>query len=459
MRKNYFTNLLILVLSLCTANVLAMPYVEKEVEDFLSLNNIIQNQTLSVILTFNNSVHQKLYQQKGHAEIEKDLIFNHQKSLALIKNEGFASDNKKTFSLWITNSVIIDLSKEQILAMKKNKNIRSILLSDKKISLTNSQFSKSSSSNLARSTYTYGLQKIKIPEVRLKYPNLTGEGIRVGVLDSGFEPNHPDLKGKLLNFKNFSPSTSNEPRDDYNHGAHVSGTIVGGNASGTAIGIAPKAKIIMARIFDGNGKSTRADILKAMQWIADPDGNPTTDDYAQVVNNSWSDSDPYNKVDYKDEILCQVVDSWVSLGIIPVFSAGNQGPNDGTVGLPAGCPNAISVGATDINDRSPSFSSAGPAVWKNGSLIKPEFSAPGVDVFSSTPRNDYEELSGTSMSAPHLTGAFALILQAKPKISIDEAVKLLISGSKDLGTMGKDNTFGYGRIDLLNSLDLLYSSK
>jgi subtilisin family serine protease len=192
-----------------------------------------------------------------------------------------------------------------------------------------------------------------------------------------------------------------------------------------------------------------------MQWIADPDGKPETNDFPQLVSNSWGDDAAFDTKDPQEEPFCKVVNAWVKLGMIPVFAAGNAGPEGGSVGLPAGCPQAVAVGATDSSDRIASFSSRGPAKWKTGELVKPEVSAPGVGVKSARPGGGYQSMSGTSMSTPHISGVLALILQANPALTVDGAVKSMLAGVTDLGPAGKDNSYGWGRPDLLKSVDLL----
>jgi subtilisin family serine protease len=353
-------------------------------------------------------------------------------------------------SLWVLPGAIVSLQKQEILALAKHEKVVSITSAEKKIVLKKG---REVTPFISASSYTYGLQKIKVPELRKQYPQITGEGVRVGILDTGITPTHPDLKGKIHLFRNFSPSGDGSPSDGFGHGTHVAGTIAGGEASREAIGVAPGAKLIIGKIFSGSGESTRELILEAMQWMADPDGNPNTADYAQVVNNSWSDDEPFADRDPEQEPFCQIIKNWNALGIIGVFSAGNTGPSAGTINIPGGCPEAISVGATERNDRSPHFSSTGPAVWKSYSLMKPEISAPGFEVKSANNRGGYEEMSGTSMAAPHVTGAIALLLQAFPSKSWEEIQNILLGGADDLGQSGQDAVFGWGRANLIRSME------
>lgn len=412
-----------------------------------------KNRTIPTILVFSKTkkMLNELKAPQTRAQTLITMRKQTQNSIEGWKQNNFWAETLEVNPIWILNGASVKLSESQIQALRNDPSIQGIYLGSKPYKLK-----KDVQAALAtREEYTYGLKKIGVEQVRKTYPQLNGAGVRVGILDTGITITHPDLQGKLKLFKNFSPATDNSPVDDFGHGTHVSGTIVGGDASGEAIGVAPGAGLIMARIFDGNGESTREQILNAMQWMADPDGNPNSEDYAQVVNNSWGDDDPYADRLPENEPFCQIINSYVKLNMIPVFSAGNTGPAAGTINLPAGCPNSFSVGATEQNDQSPHFSSTGPAVWKGINIMKPEVCAPGFHIKSARKYGGYEEMSGTSMAAPHVTGAFAILLQAYPKATAEEIKTAMLAGALDLGNRGQDGVFGWGRIDLMKSLEKL----
>ncbi|GAB9474726.1 hypothetical protein Gpo141_00011844, partial [Globisporangium polare] len=159
------------------------------------------------------------------------------------------------------------------------------------------------------------------------------------------------------------------------------------------------------------------------------------------------------------------VDAWVKAGIVPVFSAGNSGPECGTAGSPGDYPNVIGVGATDSDDLLAWFSSVGPTV---AGRRKPDISAPGFYIKSSVPDSDtsYDVYSGTSMAAPHVTGAIALLLSAQPDLAIDEvkialytttdqkglgATNMTCGGTSDL--VWPNNQYGHGRLNVLNAYE------
>ena len=205
----------------------------------------------------------------------------------------------------------------------------------------------------------------------------------------------------------------------------MAGTIAGGAGRGFQLGIAPAAKLIIAKVFDEQGNVHDALTVTAMQWMADPDGDPNTNDFPAVVNNSWGGGNPDATQDPATAPGCQAVDAWIKLGMLPVFAAGNHGPDPSTVDLPSSCPGAVSVGASDTEDALGGFSSRGPAVWKTGDLQKPLLVAPGVNVLSTIPNDDFEMRSGTSMAAPHVTGVATLFYQANAAATVEAATKAL----------------------------------
>lgn len=304
-----------------------------------------------------------------------------------------------------------------------------------------------------RGPFTEGLAKMRIPELRAARADVDGRGVRVGILDTGIDEDHSDLHGKLLAFKNFTEDDDrNGPFDNHGHGTHVAGTIAGGAHSGTAIGVAPGARLIVGKIFDSDGGGDEAEVLGGLQWIADPDGNPATDDAPSIVSNSWGNGVPGG--DPASKWNCRAIDTWRKLSILPVFAAGNSGPRERTVATPAGCPGALAIAATDMNDVIAPFSSRGPVVWSTGTVVKPSLSAPGVNVYSSAPNGRYATMSGTSMATPHVAGVAALYLQTHPGVSPDAISNALMGGVIDLGPAGADITFGTGRLDAVKALGL-----
>jgi subtilisin family serine protease len=292
----------------------------------------------------------------------------------------------------------------------------------------------------------WGLDAIGARSVWSAY-GLTGAGVRVGSIDTGVNAAHPDLAGKVVGWRDFVNGRA-APYDDNGHGTHTVGTMVGGSAGGSPIGVAPGARVVVAKAMNANGVGAGSNLLAAAQWMTDPDGNPATADYPSVVNNSWSTGDA------NDPWFHAMVRQWVALGIVPVFAAGNSGPGAGTVGSPASYPESVAVGAVDQASAVASFSARGPVVWRDldgggpaaGTLLtKPDVVAPGVAITSSV-GTGYLAYSGTSMASPHVAGLVALMRQAAPDLAVASVEDIIRSSARDLGAPGADGTSGAGLV-------------
>jgi subtilisin family serine protease len=311
-----------------------------------------------------------------------------------------------------------------------------------------------------------GLTVIRAPE--LWAMGITGSGVLVGNLDTGVDGNHVALKDRWRGLDAgvpasaawFDPVTSTTfPFDAGSHGTHTMGTIAG-KSGADIIGVAYDAKWIAAGVIDRvNIARTYSDALLAFQWAADPDGNPgTTSDVPDVISNSWGLT---TSMGYPacDSYLWTAIDNVEAAGAVVVFAAGNEGSGAQTIRIPADriatSVSTFSVGALEQDGTTiASFSSRGPSDC-DGSTIKPEVAAVGVDVRSSVPGNSYTTMSGTSMATPHVAGAAALLRQAKPDATADQIKTALYLSAFDLGAVGEDNTFGHGRIDLVAALAFL----
>jgi subtilisin family serine protease len=180
-------------------------------------------------------------------------------------NEGI----KQIKYFWAANAMMATASQQLIMEMAALPEVNQILL-DRKVSLNVPYQGEAD----AQQEYTYGLQKIGVQELREKDSEMTGKGVLVGILDTGIDANHPDLQGKVVAWKDFIDN-KDKPYDDNKHGTHVAGTIAGGNASGTQIGVAPEVKLVIGKILSGRGGGKLSGILRAMEWIANPDNSPT----------------------------------------------------------------------------------------------------------------------------------------------------------------------------------------
>lgn len=287
----------------------------------------------------------------------------------------------------------------------------------------------------------WGLKRIGLDKVKAEFPNLTGQGIRVGVIDTGVQSRHPELVNKKVIFKDFINGIASA-YDDAGHGTHVAGTI-----SGVKVGIAPDVSITFAKAFSAVGSATDATLLQSMQWIFDPDGEPGTNDFPNIVSNSWggdlTGAFVLDLMEFAPYVAA--IQAWIHGGIIPVFAAGNSGSHPN--GFPGGLPDPIAVGAIDSESAVAEFSSRGPNLWKVGesvlTLLKPDVSAPGVNIPSAYPGNKYASMAGTSMATPHVAGVIALGMQANSKLKFADVKTLLLASSEKKADM----SFGYGIVN------------
>jgi subtilisin family serine protease len=303
---------------------------------------------------------------------------------------------------------------------------------------------------------------------------ITGQGVVLANLDTGVDYLHPALVeqyrgneggGEFIHDYNWWDPTGicgDEPCDNVAHGTHTMGTMVGGDGLGPFtpdIGVAPGARWIAAKGCE-EFFCTETSLLSGGEFLLAPTDlqgeNPDPSMRPDVINNSWGSDDP------GDTFFLGIVQAWRAAGIIPVFANGNAGPDCGTAGTPGNFEEVLGIGATDIDDDIAFFSSRGPAP---DGRVKPDVSAPGVDVNSSVPGGGYEAFSGTSMATPHTAGTVALMLSAKPDLSMqfDSVAKTLEATAVDRidTSCGGDedgdpnNVYGDGRIDALAAVDLV----
>jgi len=291
---------------------------------------------------------------------------------------------------------------------------------------------------------------------------LDGTGVVVGMIDTGTYYQHEALVEKWRGYseEGFDPvynwfdaiAGQEMPYDEVGHGTHVMGTIVGGHPeTNNYIGVAPGAKWISTKAFEADGGYDHW-ILAAAEYLlapTDEDGEPNPAMAPNIINNSWGGGPG------KDEWFRPMVQSWRAFGIVPVFSAGNTtgGSSPGSVSAPANYPESLAVAAVDSDDIRASFSNQGPGPYEDD--LKPDVSAPGVAIRSSVPGNGYEGTwSGTSMAAPHVSGAAALLLQADASLSVDMIEEALYETTRPLtdSQYPESPNYGYGR-GLINVFD------
>jgi hypothetical protein len=272
-----------------------------------------------------------------------------------------------------------------------------------------------------------------------------GTGVKVAVLDTGVDETHPDLSGVEVGQKNFSGAPT--PVDHAGHGTHVASTVAGSGAKagGRYRGVAPGARILDGKVLDDSGRGPDSGILAGMQWAVD--------EGAKVVNLSLGAGDSPETDPLEEAVNRLSADN----GVLFVVSAGNAGPRRKSLGSPGTAAAALTVGAVDREDGIGSFSSVGPTA---DGRLKPDITAPGVDIVAAkaaqgvmgAPVADgYVSMSGTSMAAPHVAGAAALLAQQHPDWTGERIKQVLAASAKPAAGVGALRQ-GTGRTDLTRAI-------
>ena len=265
----------------------------------------------------------------------------------------------------------------------------------------------------------WGLSLYGIPEL---WQQTQGQGVRVAVLDTGIDENHPDLKDAILDVRDFTRSRSG-PADKQGHGTHVAGTIGARKNEVGVVGVAPQCGLLIAKVLGDDGAGQLDWIAEGLGWAKDQG--------ARIA--SMSLGSPYDSA-----LLLKVARMCAEAGMLLICAAGNDGLPD-SVGVPARYRETIGVGAVDSNNRLASFSSRGSQV---------DIAAPGVDILSCWLRGGYASISGTSMATPFVSGVVALMLGSGRDVdNVDELRETLRLTADDMGPEGRDDGFGWGLID------------
>lgn len=369
---------------------------------------------------------------------------------------------------------------------------------DVKVLMYNYQFGKFSEEFqkdelTERNTYTWGVTKTEAD--LLHEQGIKGAGAVIGGSDTGFDWTHPAIQEMYRGYSNtnsdhnynwhdaihqVSPLSNPDkpnpcglsikyPCDDHSHGTHTMGTMVGIQGDTLTIGMAPEAKWIATRNME-RGNGSLQSYLEALDWFLAPtdtnDLNPDPSKAPDVINNSWYCSvDEGCNVD-NWSLMRTSVSNLKAAGIVVVASAGNFGPGCETISfVPGLIDEAFSVGATDSEDTIAGFSSRGLVAADGSFRLKPDVSAPGVNVYSSVLNHNYSSYSGTSMAGPHVAGLVALMISANPDIAgqvdtIQEIIKntaVPLKSNQDCSGIDGETipnpVYGYGRINALAAVN------
>jgi subtilisin family serine protease len=272
----------------------------------------------------------------------------------------------------------------------------------------------------AGQTTPWGVDRI---DADLAWPNGNrGKGVRVAVLDTGIDFDHPDLR--VAGGVNFA-GTSRDGRtsrydwnDTFGHGTHVAGIIAARNNKIGVVGVAPDVSLWAVKVLGDGGSGYTSDVIQGLDWC--------------VTNGVRVASMSFGGAGSKS--LRSACDRAYARGVLLVAAAGNE---RGAVSYPAAYPSVIAVSATDSRNNLAFWSNSGPEI---------ELAAPGVSIYSTYRGGRYATMSGTSMGCPHAAGAAALAWASG--LTSSTAVRArLTATAEDLGVRGLDSRFGYGLVD------------
>ncbi|WP_406468215.1 S8 family serine peptidase [Streptomyces sp. NBC_01594] len=290
----------------------------------------------------------------------------------------------------------------------------------------------------AEATLSDSVAQIGAPEVWSG--GNAGEGVDVAVLDTGYDPGHPDLQDAVEDSDSFVPGE--DVTDRNGHGTHVASTIAGSGAAsdGKEKGVAPGVNLHVGKVLSNAGSGYDSWILAGMEWAA-------RDAHARVISMSLGSSQNADG----DTVLARAVNELsAETGALFTIAAGNNGPDAQTVRSPGTADAALTVGAVDASDAIADFSSRGPRYGDDA--LKPEITAPGVGIlaarsqYAANGSGDYIGYSGTSMATPHVAGVAALVAAAHPDWTGSRIKDALVSTVKATPDITADDG-GNGRVD------------
>lgn len=295
-----------------------------------------------------------------------------------------------------------------------------------------------------------------------------GDGVIIGVMDTGADIMHPGLRSAYRQYRNqtgtkdtFSwysshayANTRPTPFDDNGHGTGTAGFV----ASQFNMGIAPNCKIIICKVMDSSGGGANSQFVAGFNWFFNlPDSFRP-----KAVSNSWGYSTG------NDTLFWTCCLNWKTIGILPVFSNGNEGDaGAGSVGRPGKLPTVLGVGATDNNDELLYYSSLGPApnvnpinnntYWyrTDWNRHKPEVCAPAEPTTTTAVGNSWQSFSGTSASCPHVGGQVAVLLSKNPALTPTELYNIITNNTvlpQAYFRTFPNDSFGWGRADVFRAL-------
>ena len=379
-------------------------------------------------------------------------------------------------SYWIENLIVVRATKEFVETLRGRGDIRHVTenFAPELIEPLPGSEDERQRNSLDGETTTPGQDAMGTTQVNREL-GLSGQGVIVANMDTGVDGSHPALASRWRG--NFAPAAecwldvlggnTSFPSDGNGHGTHVMGTMAGREINGVdtnTVGSAPDARWIACNAIDQGGSpggDFDNDVLAALQWFADRDGNAgTTDDVPDVIQNSWGVYVAIVGYPQCYDFWNTAIMNCEAAGPVITWSAGNEA----VAGLRSPAIYEINdyqvfaVGAVDAtNFGAPypiaEYSSQGPSpCLPNIGATKPDIAAPGTDIYSSLPCGGYGFLSGTSMAGPHVAGVVALMREACPDCDYITIKQAIMDHAVDYGVPGDDNQFGHGFIQAYDAV-------
>ena len=283
----------------------------------------------------------------------------------------------------------------------------------------------------------YGLDRIQAEPA---WARARGAGVAIAIVDTGVDLQHEDLRGRFTVGYDFVDDDA-DAQDGNGHGTHVAGVVAAATDNGIGIaGVAPAAQIMPLRVLDADGTGTESDVAAAIRFAV---LQARSNGLRLVINLSLTDLSESGVSATSQQIEDAIREAWFA-GAVVVAAVGNDDLPFSD--YPAAGPNVLAVGATDENDRRASFSNRNPLVVAPGERIVSTY----LDVTTPTDHTVYASGSGTSMAAPHVAGVAALLLS--DGLDNAQAVERIVRTADDLGTAGRDDDFGFGRVNAARAL-------
>lgn len=410
---------------------------------------------IGTLKSFNSQSQESILKSLKQSEVEQEI------------------SNIRTF--WITNIIACEATGQAIEKIKAREDVESVII-DQKQKLVEidpvQEIATSGNENVA-----YNIEMVRALEANAY--GYTGKGIVVGLIDTGVNPEHEDLKDAMWTTDEFPNhgwnfiSNNNNPKDDQGHGTHCAGTILGNGTAGMRTGVAPEAKLMALKALDRSGGGTASGVIKSIEFAAEHGAN--------VISMSLGFLNQNNS---EKKLWRDTMTNLLEANILAVVAAGNEGeytsvyriPNN--IRYPGACPPAwlhpgqtqeggtssvLTVGAvTKEGSARLGLSSMGPVTWQNidtyddypynpgMGLIRPDIMAPGQAV----PSADYKDpqgylpMNGTSMATPCVAGIAAAILSKNPALTPADIVRIISESSIKLSPDFNNKT-GAGRADAL----------